>query len=56
MEVYMNEKRERAICLIENDCFWDVKFVDKYMNLNKALPYEGMSIGLWGTPKYRVYI
>ena len=56
VEVYMNKKRERAICLIENDCFWDVKFVDKYMNLNKALPYEGMSIGLWGTPKYRVYI
>ena len=56
VEIYMNEKRDRAICLIGNDGFWDVKFVDKYMDLNKALPEEGMSMWVWGTPRHRVCI
>lgn len=36
-EIYANEQRDRAICLMDDGNKTDIRFVDKYMDINKAL-------------------
>lgn len=40
IEIYTNEQRNRAIFIMDNGKEVDIRFVDKYMNVNKALNGE----------------
>ncbi|MBQ7766336.1 MAG: hypothetical protein IJ397_05810 [Lachnospiraceae bacterium] len=42
--MYANEQRDRAICIYDKGDVADIRFVDRYMNVNEALCGKRMQV------------